>query len=1651
MNQAALQGMANPGAGAPMAMQPAQNYIQQMVVESIKQHHRPQGWQTSVTIQDRAMKVLPLPSNDVQGLQMLIEHALREEAKEFQQATDKTNYDARCQGKLIGLRDVRLKQVQNAHQQQQLLLQRQQVPQMGGMGPNGGLGPVQATGQVQPNFPPQLQRPMQASPIPNRPPQQQVTPAADGMGSHAPPPPQQPQPPRPQPPPQFAPNSGRPISQPQRATVPTAFTPQENVEINTLARRIAEMTSPSDLEKIRSNVSRMPDQQRALLEQQGTDPLAYFFRTKAARMFLANRQQGQGQQAVPGGMAGNGFLQTPQQSMSRANVGVQGLPAGAINGADSFLGNLENFGQQQANAMSAAEAGQPVVPASGGQRMPPELMAGFPNQLGSTQTGQQDPMRVPGMMANPNATAQHQQQLSNAQQEQRERLQQAAQFRAQSQAQAEAHARAQMRAQQIASMQAQSTNGMNPQAGQPAVPPHPPQTGNRAPRPAGPPPRSNPSTTPQARPQAGPQQLEPRVGQTNAPHESRLENLPPNNVATNPVPRTTMMPVIPENPRAKLSGMPEEQRKLTLARWQQHQLQQRGNPNQPLGRPDVPPPTMPPNPPPVNNPHMMPNQMMQPHVPGSNPFVNVPQGHLGLQVQSRSDQMVGGMPTQFAQPQQHREDQQQQQPLQAPAPPSQPPQSQGRRPQPPMTAEPLPPDKVREIDAMPFPRTILRSDMQVPDQVKTWGQLKHWVEQHPQHGPAGLLERVRHIQTLHMQVRETTRRQVQQQPVQQLVPPQNAMIGQAQAGPILTPGGLQSPYANPGQTPMNAGPGPSMPPGHFTPIATPTAQDVAVARSRLSDQTRQMSDEEVRRMILQIRIRHMQMQTQTRTQQPPQMPNGTPVAQMTPQQYHQQATLMRAHQATHLRQEQQRQLNQDLRASGPAQPQVKSPGPAAGPPQIQQIASPNPAPTPNSRGKNAPKPGRNGQKGAAEVSGPTQPPTQPQVRGVKRSNNGEELVEASQANQPSNPPGRQQVQSRMGANSAQQSGSVPLEQQTGQGETRPQAQMIGRTASGGQQRSHQVETSDPPNAEQPERLRLEEHQRKTRLYQMAQEESAKDPNRPEISMDRETKEVMGRMLQHSQPMFEHLQRTLPVFYKITNNEGTVRELLRLRYILLQQVSIREGQFHPKESFTITPAELQQHLYRIRNYLMSINRQFGAPNPGVDQSTTTQRPQFPGQLPGSQPPMQGQVHPLSAANLQQQQEAYQKQRQQPPQPHPDRKQQAPPAPTSGRPPFQMPVSSPHGIPQAYGKSDLTQDKLKFPPSKKRKPNQQGSDPSTPNQGPGVRSTTSPQVSKAISPAVNQSTPRSTSRELVHPHVCPISSCEHHVNGFETAEDLAKHEASVHDTVEPVIDDPVQYAFESVAEAFGLNKDGTAKHGHATSDPIKTGVSPDASQTKTSTPSKTGQEAILRPGVLSTTGRLQPQPSQESVQSGPVANPSNRSPLNHVRTPASISSGIKPSSSSHQKDGKEVHNNKPTPVGLNESAKKEAPRSPKASTDGISGWDDIRQCFEGLGDVCNLGFEAVRNISPKDTPSSKESQSQSTPNSNISENDDLQIKIQGSLTPDWNPFGIHDRLSGDLASMDLLDMDWDKFPTGSQCAAFAIDPGAFSSYGIDTNLF
>ena len=156
-------------------------------------------------------------------------------------------------------------------------------------------------------------------------------------------------------------------------------------------------------------------------------------------------------------------------------------------------------------------------------------------------------------------------------------------------------------------------------------------------------------------------------------------------------------------------------------------------------------------------------------------------------------------------------------------------------------------------------------------------------------------------------------------------------------------------------------------------------------------------------------------------------------------------------------------------------------------------------------------------------------------------------------------------------------------------------------------------------------------------------------------------------------------------------------------------------------------------------------------------------------------------------------------------HSNRESRAPAAPTSDKPPFSFGALSPpsgDGVPIAYGPTSVTQDKLTIPPTKKRKiQNQSGSTASTPAQAHGTpATTTSPKVAKTSSPRVQRSNvaPASTIK-------CPESSCEFAVKGFATMEDLNKHKIEKHPVVEPPIEDPFLWALEGVRMGLGLSMD------------------------------------------------------------------------------------------------------------------------------------------------------------------------------------------------------------------------------------------------------
>lgn len=471
-------------------------------------------------------------------------------------------------------------------------------------------------------------------------------------------------------------------------------------------------------------------------------------------------------------------------------------------------------------------------------------------------------------------------------------------------------------------------------------------------------------------------------------------------------------------------------------------------------------------------------------------------------------------------------------PLSGPAQPAQP---TVRRPPPRVTPADL--ARQREMDAVRFPRKILQpnagSVIQVPDEVQTWGELKAWAEQNPHQIRGGGVDKIRDLQALYVQVQGTSQPQAPPRPGPHVGPTANAAMGQASSGSQMSTGAPPTAYAHPGPAHTTSVAAP--PPMAANPpvIPQPTAQDVAMARSKLPDQTRTMSDDQVKALIYHSRNRQHQEMLAKQAQRL-NAGQGPPLA--TPQ-YNLHPALQKAQHEAQLQQERQRQPNPAARMPTQTPLQGKPPGP---------VAAPAPAPAqPTARGTarppTAPKIGRSGQPPKATPDAPDS--VQPQSRGVKRASNGEEVVEASHPNQPLDLARPQQPKPRMGGSPAQPPTSTSLESKT-QSEAHPQSYAPGPNALGGQALGHPVQTS-ALSAEQETKRRLESNQRFARLMHCLREASVNEVKRPEIGMDPPTKEAMATTLRGARETMERVERSLPIFFRMPGNDAAPKELIRI--------------------------------------------------------------------------------------------------------------------------------------------------------------------------------------------------------------------------------------------------------------------------------------------------------------------------------------------------------------------------------------------------------------------------------------------------------------------------------------------------------------------------
>lgn len=350
---------------------------------------------------------------------------------------------------------------------------------------------------------------------------------------------------------------------------------------------------------------------------------------------------------------------------------------------------------------------------------------------------------------------------------------------------------------------------------------------------------------------------------------------------------------------------------------------------------------------------------------------------------------------------------------------------------------------------------------------------------------------------------------------------------------------------------------------------------------------------------------------------------------------------------------------------------------------------------------------------------------------------------------------------------------------------------------------------------------------------------------------------------------------------------------------------------------------------------------------------------------------------------------------------------PPAPTDNKS-FDWGVGapSPHGIPKyESGSTQLTPDKLKFPPNKRRRTGQPESAEGTPAAHAGTPSGASPGVggAKPNSPeqlrkAQIQARVEAEERDKKRWKCTKDAACEASITGFETEDELKQHFDSIHKEIE----NPLQFLLDSAAQTLGVDLDGKPLPGKVADKP-KLGarlLPPKAAAMK--------RESSLTPAI-----------KQEA-----------RTPAGQGITPATPGSGSKgvakqagkPSVAiTDAKQPSHLHNEVGDKMGYRpiSIAVKDVTTGPPTRHDRL--WDEISDAIKaGLGSCGATGFDDIAGIKSEDwglrpdeptisSPEATPQSSSASQNSDVSSNDRLRINLE------WDPFG-----NGDVAVPEALNV-------------------------------
>lgn len=540
----------------------------------------------------------------------------------------------------------------------------------------------------------------------------------------------------------------------------------------------------------------------------------------------------------------------------------------------------------------------------------------------------------------------------------------------------------------------------------------------------------------------------------------------------------------------------------------------------------------------------------------------------------------------------------------------------------------------------------------------------------------------------------------------------------------------------------------------------------------------------------------------------------------------------------------------------------------------------------------------------------------------------------------------------------------------------------------------------PSNEELQARMKDPEREKKYKL--MISQENQKLPQGQPVQISPEVRSQLQALIREKLPIIRKVESALRLFlasYEGGDSENVARTIIRARIALLRQLNPADGSLQPQ--ITMTEEEFRAN---VRNILNFVGRMMARMQSNAAPKT---QPQPPVSQPQGQPPQPSQ---LNAANLQKLENQH-------------RQPKPPPAPIDAQPPFQLGAASPAGTPiYAGGAKNFN---LNFPPEKKRAKFEHASQTPTPGSKPSPRNAPG---SKGSSPDLKRQPAPEKPMAQRPTFKCKTADCEYAVRGFDTQAELEAHISQAHAR----IDDPMQFVIDSMADFLGVD----SKSGQARPDPAVANRISRAAPTAARVPSQTSkpgqtpsipQTAATPVGPQAAATPMTRVPTQPGIKSSPSANllktpqtsgkvatPSTGAPAK--ATPSSI---VKPAPKEPE-----------VPAAEPEKEEELQPLIPTSLFD--FSYDDIYSVLDANAPLTTLDFKDEDNAwalrsrpsSPLDTPDSSSKDTPSTRQSDISENDNLQINInlKDADMPDaWlaalngDALPIDTQLSEDLQSL------------------------------------